>query len=41
MDRTKRLAEFAAETRYKDLPKEVVDQAKSLILDTLGCAIGG
>jgi 2-methylcitrate dehydratase PrpD len=41
MDRTKRLAEFAAETGYKDLPKEVVEQAKFLILDTLGCAIGG
>ncbi len=41
MNQTRKLAEFAAETRYKDLPKEVVEQAKALILDTLGCAIGG
>jgi len=35
------LAEYAAQLRYDDLPSEVVHQTKRMILDTLGCALGG
>jgi 2-methylcitrate dehydratase len=35
------LASYAAELRYEDLPPEVVRQAKRLIVDTVGCALGG
>ena len=34
-------AAWAAALRYEDLPPAVVHQAKRLIVDTLGCAIGG
>jgi 2-methylcitrate dehydratase PrpD len=35
------LAEFASTLRYDDLPEEVVREAKRLILDTVGCGLGG
>ena len=35
------LSSYAAALRYEDLPREVVHQAKRLIIDTLGCALGG
>ncbi len=35
------LAGYAAALRYEDLPGEVVRQAKRLIVDTVGCALGG
>lgn len=35
------LARYAANLRYEDLPPEVARTAKRIILDTLGCAIGG
>lgn len=35
------LCRMVAETKYKDLPSNVVDFAKKLILDTLGITIGG
>lgn len=38
---TKILAHYAATTRYDDLPPEVVHKAKLLLLDSVGCAIGG
>lgn len=38
---TERWAEFLAEARFDDLPREVVEQTKLLILDSLGCALGG
>jgi 2-methylcitrate dehydratase PrpD len=38
---TETLAEFAASTRFDDLPPAVVHECKRLLLDTLGCAIGG
>mgnify|MGYP001575323815 CR=1 FL=1 len=38
---TRKLAQFAAETRFEQLPPEVVREAKRLLLDTIGCAIGG
>jgi 2-methylcitrate dehydratase PrpD len=41
VDVTRRLAEFSVETRYRDLPAEVVEKGKERILDTLGCMIAG
>ena len=35
------LSSYAADLEFDDLPPEVVRQAKRLIVDTLGCAIGG
>ncbi len=35
------LSSYAAELRYEDLSREVVHQAKRLIIDTIGCALGG
>jgi 2-methylcitrate dehydratase len=35
------LSRYAATLRYDDLPPEVVRQAKRLIIDTVGCALGG
>ena len=35
------LSSYAATLRYEDLPPEVVEQAKRLIVDTIGCALGG
>ena len=35
------LSSYAAALRYEDLPHEVVHQAKRLIIDTIGCALGG
>jgi 2-methylcitrate dehydratase len=35
------LGAYASTLSYEDLPKDVVHQAKRLILDTLGCAFGG
>lgn len=35
------LAEFASRLRYEDLPTAVVDEAKRIILDTIGCGLGG
>jgi len=35
------LSSFAAALRYEDLPPDVVRQAKRLIIDTIGCALGG
>jgi len=35
------LSDYAARLRYEDLPAPVVHQAKRMIVDTLGCALGG
>jgi 2-methylcitrate dehydratase len=35
------LSSYAATLAFEDLPPEVVHQAKRLLIDTLGCAIGG
>ncbi len=35
------LAEYALALRFQDIPREAVSQAKRLLLDSLGCAIGG
>ncbi|MDA0159232.1 MmgE/PrpD family protein [Solirubrobacter ginsenosidimutans] len=38
---TATLSTFAAELRFEDLPGAVVDHVERLVLDTLGCALGG
>jgi 2-methylcitrate dehydratase len=35
------LAQYACKLRYEDLPREVVERAKRLIVDSVGCALGG
>ena len=41
MGPTQILAEFVSHTSYSQLPEEVVQKAKGIILDTLGCGIAG
>jgi 2-methylcitrate dehydratase PrpD len=38
---TQALADYAQRLTFEDLPPRVVDKAKHIILDTLGCALGG
>lgn len=38
---TKELVQFVTETEYGALPKKIIKDAKRLILDTIGCGIGG
>lgn len=38
---TRKLAEYAVGTSFDQYPAEVVDRAKTFLLDTLGCMIGG
>ena len=38
---SRRLAEFSANLRYEQLPAEIVNEAKRLLLDTIGCGLGG
>lgn len=38
---TQMLADFVVGTNFKDLPADVVHETKRIILDTIGCAIGG
>ena len=38
---SKKLAKYAANTAYHDLPSEAVHRTKISLLDTLGCAIDG
>ena len=35
------LAEFATQTQYADLPASVAEESRRLLLDSIGCAIGG
>ena len=35
------LSDYAASLRFEDLPGEIVHQAKRMIIDTFGCALGG
>lgn len=41
MSYTHELAEFAESLTFDRLPPEVADQAKRIILDTVGCGLGG
>ena len=36
-----KLVRFALGLKYDDLPDEVLHKAKQMLLDTLGCALGG
>src|SRR4051812_43221715 len=36
-----KLSAYATQLRYADLPPDVVTQAKRLIVDSIGCALGG
>ena len=38
---TRTLAQFCSSLRYEDLPPEVAQESKRLILDTIGCGLGG
>ena len=38
---TRGIADFVAGLRYEDIPGEVIDRIKLLILDSLGCAVFG
>jgi len=37
---TEGLAQFVARLRYEDLPPQVVEQAKRVLVDAVGCALG-
>jgi 2-methylcitrate dehydratase PrpD len=41
MNSTRRLARFALDLKYKDIPPEVIDRAKACVLDTLGVCLYG
>ena len=41
MEVTRQLAEFAADLQYNEMPETVVKEVKRLLLDTIGCTIGG
>ncbi len=38
---TGQLAQFIVESKYSDLPSEVVNEARLVFLDAIGCALGG
>lgn len=38
---TRGIADFVSSLRYEDIPAEVIDRIKLLILDSLGCAVFG
>ena len=41
MSYTERLVEFIVQSEKESIPKEVIEQTKILVLDSLGCGIGG
>lgn len=41
MNVTKRLVDFAVNNDFENLPKSVIEKAKILIMDAIGCAIAG
>lgn len=41
MHAARNMAGFARDLRFEDLPKEVIETAKALILDQLGCELAG
>jgi 2-methylcitrate dehydratase PrpD len=41
MNYTERLAKYAANLKYEEIPKETIDLVKVLILDYISCAYGG
>jgi len=38
---SRQMAEFAIKLKYEDLPKEVVNEVKRYLYDSIGCAFGG
>ena len=38
---TRQLAESVIETSYSSLPQEVIEKIKLMLLDSIGCALGG
>ena len=41
MTLVEQLSRYAATLKYEDIPQDVVRQAKRLLIDTIGCALGG
>jgi 2-methylcitrate dehydratase PrpD len=41
MNETRDLAKWMVDLRWVDIPRDVIDYAKILVLDTLGCMLGG
>lgn len=41
MGTTKRLADFIAQTSFDQLPKDVIEQTKWILFDSIGCSLGG
>ena len=41
MKPTEDLANFIVETKYEDLPEDVIERVKNSLLDTLACGIAG
>jgi len=41
MGATQILAEYVSQTSFSQLPKEVIQKTKGIVLDTLGCGIAG
>src|SRR3989304_4520502 len=37
----KHLCDYALKLSYRDLPQEVIRRTKHIVLDTVGCALGG
>ncbi|MCW8960256.1 MAG: MmgE/PrpD family protein, partial [Ignavibacteriaceae bacterium] len=35
------ISEFAVNLKYEDLPKEVINEVKRYLYDSIGCAYGG
>lgn len=38
---TSKLSEFIDETRFEDIPAGIVEDSKRILLDSIGCALGG
>jgi 2-methylcitrate dehydratase PrpD len=36
-----RIVDYAIKLKYEDLPKEIIEKAKILLLDSIGCCLGG
>lgn len=41
MSYTKKLVEFIVDQKMENIPEEVIERAKLLVMDSIGCAIGG
>jgi 2-methylcitrate dehydratase PrpD len=35
------LCDYALQLSYRDLPEEVIRRTKHIVMDTVGCALGG